>query len=132
MHHSPTHGGLAPCFTSLLMLSSCSGGFLGARGRGRGNGGVRTTLLQPHDSFSQEPSLCRRRIKPRGDSNLEFEVPRNAKERAPPGHAIMEWKPGGESMMRGGIAGRASPLSPQTDDRSACRTRPCHPPFLSR
>ena len=33
MHHSPMHGVLGPCFTSLLMLSSCSGGFLGARGR---------------------------------------------------------------------------------------------------
>ena len=35
MHHSPTHGVLGPCFISLLMLSACSGGFLGARGRER-------------------------------------------------------------------------------------------------
>ena len=88
MHHSPMHGVLGPCFTSLLMLSSCSGGFLGARGRGRGNGGVRTTLLQLHEPWNHP---CARVESSRGrDSNLIWSSAK--RERAPPpGYAIMKW-----------------------------------------
>ena len=90
MHHSPTHGVLGPCFISLLMFSACSGGFLCARGRGKGEGCSDNllTLLQLHEPWNHP---CARVESSRGrDSNLIWSSAK--RERAPPpGYAIMKW-----------------------------------------
>ena len=84
MHHSPTHGVLGPCFISLLMFSACSGGFLCARGRGKGEGCSDNllTLLQLHDAS------CARVESSRGRGNFKL-VFRETK--TPPAYAVMEW-----------------------------------------